>query len=101
MEKEGEDIRAETVNTETQLRERFKKALACEVVQGILDEFCSTLAKEFVARLGQKKAAEIDFDLVIEWTTQEVRRYMENISKRPAPARGLNQVAIDVAFKFS
>jgi len=97
----AEDILLRTADTEMQLRERFRKALASVVVQGIRDEFCSTLAREFVARLGKEKAAKIDFDLVIEWTTQEVRRYMENISKRPAPAKGLNQVAIDIVRKFS
>ena len=97
----AEDILLRTADTEMQLRERFRKALASVVVQGIRDEFCSILAMEFVARLVKEKAAKIDFDLVVKRTTREVRRYMENISKRPAPAKGLNQVAIDIARKFS
>jgi ankyrin repeat protein len=95
----AEEILLRTSDTETQLREAFRRALACEVVQGILEEFSSTLARELVTRLGKEKASQIDFDRVVARTTQEVRRYMGRLSS-PLP-RGLNQVAIDVAREFS
>jgi hypothetical protein len=93
----AEEILLQASDTETQLRERFEKALRSEVVQSIREKFCSTLAREFVQRLGPAKASRIDFDRVVARATQKVRRYMGRSSPGPG---GLNQVAIDVARKF-